>query len=216
MTDGAVAAKQPRASRASRGRERLAQPSLGGATRNLRSSLCGLLLLMSSLTSCARAKPPPPVDVSSLPPLARSSIAAIVQSRDKLGLTDEQVGRLEEIDRERQKADDVISDAAAEREQTAKAAAKASHATGPVPAGGGAGGPGGGRGRRYRGSPTAGAGGPPTEQDRLDDDDTKAFLDAEQVLTEAQRDEAREIASDYRAELYERRDLERRAAAANK
>jgi hypothetical protein len=43
-------------------------------------------------------------------------------------------------------------------------------------------------------------------QDRLDSNDTKAYLDGEELLTEAQRDRAREIASDYRAALYDQRE----------
>ncbi len=44
-------------------------------------------------------------------------------------------------------------------------------------------------------------------EDRLEDDDTKAYLDGEAVLSEPQREQAREIASDYRAQLYDRREL---------
>jgi hypothetical protein len=53
-------------------------------------------------------------------------------------------------------------------------------------------------------------------EDRLDDDDTKAYLDGEEVLTEPQRDQAREIASDYRAQLYNRRELLKNKANVDK
>ena len=43
----------------------------------------------------------------------------------------------------------------------------------------------------------------------LDDADTRAFLRAEAVLTPAQRDRAREIASGYREQLFERREQQR-------
>lgn len=68
---------------------------------------------------------------------------------------------------------------------------------------------GGGRGGRMPRMPASG----PKEkdrhlslQDRLDSNDTKAYLDGEELLTEAQRDRAREIASDYRAALYDQRE----------
>jgi hypothetical protein len=185
-----------------------------------------VLLLALALMACAHEKPAPVVDVASLPPLPRSSIAAVVQQRAKLGLTDDQVRALEEIDQEREKADASFMDEVAQKKKAAQAASSGS---GP-PAGGGAGGGMGGGGMRgggmrggsmggRRGSPPGGnqataETAPATIQDRLDDDDTKAFLDAEQVLTEAQRDPAREIASDYRAQRYERRELERQGGSA--
>jgi hypothetical protein len=182
----------------------------------MRSYTFALLILIPSMAACARAKPPAPVDVSSLPPLPRSSIAAVVQSRDKLGLNDEQVRRLEEIDQEREKADAVVEDEADKRDQEAKATAKANNATGPIPAGGrGGGGHAGGRGIRSGASSAHHKAGDETatDQAKLDDNDTKAFLEAEQVLTEGQRDAAREIASDYRAELFDRRRLDQGSTA---
>jgi hypothetical protein len=44
---------------------------------------------------------------------------------------------------------------------------------------------------------------------RLDDADTAAFLRAEPVLTAAQRERAREIATSYREQLFERREAMR-------
>jgi hypothetical protein len=44
-------------------------------------------------------------------------------------------------------------------------------------------------------------------EDRLDENDTKAYLDAESALTEAQKARARDIASDYREQLYEQREM---------
>ena len=82
----------------------------------------------------------------------------------------------------------------------------------------------------FQASPTGGMGGgpgpagaaPPTgarrrdplkEQQaleaRFDDADTRAFLKAEAALTPAQRDRAREIASAYREQLFERREQQR-------
>jgi hypothetical protein len=39
----------------------------------------------------------------------------------------------------------------------------------------------------------------------MDDNDTQAYLEAENVLTEAQRPKAREIATQYREELWDQR-----------
>jgi hypothetical protein len=179
---------------------------------------CAVLLLASGLMACAHEKPSAPVDVASLPPLPRSSIAAVVQQRAKLGLTDDEVRDLEEIDQGREKADAAFTDEVAQKQKAAQAAG-ASTGGGP-PAGGGGmrgggrhgGGMGGSRGSPQAGSGAANGTAPATIQDHLDENDTKAFLDAEQVLTEAQRDEAREIAADYRAQLYERRELQKSAA----
>ena len=44
---------------------------------------------------------------------------------------------------------------------------------------------------------------------RFDDADTRAFLKAEAALTPAQRDRAREIASGYREQLFDRRERQR-------
>ena len=54
-------------------------------------------------------------------------------------------------------------------------------------------------------------------EDRLDENDTKAYLDAEEnVLTEKQKERAREIASDYREQLYEQREKERATSPSTK
>lgn len=183
----------------------------------VRFAACAVLLLAPALTACAHEKPSAPVDVASMPPLPRSSIAAVVQQRVKLALTDDEVRDLEELDQAREKANAAFMDEVAQKQKAAQAAV-ASAGSGP-PAGGGQGGGMGGGGMRgggmggHRGAPqgvseAANATAAATIQDRLDENDTKAFLDAEQVLTEAQRDPAREIASDYRSQLYERRELE--------
>ena len=184
----------------------------------VRLAACAVLLSTPALGACAHQKPAA-VDATPLPPLPRSSIAAVVQQRAKLALTDDQVRDLEEIDHEREKADSALTDEVAQKQKAAQAAA-ASAGNGP-PAGGGRGGGmrgggmrGGGMGGRRGPPPGNEAGAPVTLQDRLDENDTKAFLDAEQVLTEAQRDLASEIASDYRAQLYERREVERQRGGA--
>ena len=71
-------------------------------------------------------------------------------------------------------------------------------------------------------SPASGSGGgkeadrAATLEDRLDENDTKAYLDAESAFTEAQKAAAREIASDYREQLYEQRENARNRSAQTK
>ena len=194
----------------------------------VRLAACSVLLLAPALAACAHEKPSAPVDVASLPPLPRSSIAAVVQQRAKLGLTDDEVRDLEEIDQAREKANAAFTDEVAQKQKATQAASTSAGSS--PPAGGGQGGGMGGGGMRgggMRGGGMGGRRGPPqgaseaanatapaTIQDRLDENDTKAFLDAEQVLTEVHRDPAREIASDYRAQLYERREIERQKSGA--
>jgi hypothetical protein len=50
----------------------------------------------------------------------------------------------------------------------------------------------------------------------MDANDTKAYLDAENLLKAEQRERAREIAADFREKLYERREQLRAQAAAAK
>jgi len=193
-----------------------------------------LLALAALVPACADAPPPPaetpatqatPAAAKPLPPLPRSSIAAVVQHRGELGLTDEQIEAMEKRDREREEEDRALR---AEDDKKRKAAQEASQSAanaqnaappGRAPGGGmRGGGMGGGamRGGGMGGPP--GRHGPGTDpgkpagdalDDRLDADDTKAYLDIEDLLTPAQREPAREIASDYRAQLYDRRQQHR-------
>jgi hypothetical protein len=170
--------------------------------------------------------------VASLPPLPRSSIAAVVLRRQELGLSDDQVRDLELRDQQREKEDAAVRDEAEEKRKAAKAASAPSTSGGPG-AGTGSGGPsgggrGGGMGGGMRGGGMGGRGlrgggssapahglSESSIEDRMDANDTKAYLDAESAsLTEGQKDRAREIASEYREKLYERRELLRAQAAA--
>jgi len=156
-----------------------------------------VLLLPALGLACASAAPPtPPPPVAPAADLPRSSIAAVLLHRDELGLTAAQVDAL-------QQRDDALA-----REQ---AAIRKRLASGPDPRSASpspSGSPGHGR---HRGSP------PPPSQTRppdlltrLDDDDTRAYLDAEQLLTEQQRPRAQEIASAYREALYDQQHPSRR------
>ena len=60
----------------------------------VRLAACAVLLLTPALMACAHEKPSAPVDATTLPPLPRSSVAAVVQQRAKLGRTDDQVRNL--------------------------------------------------------------------------------------------------------------------------
>jgi hypothetical protein len=169
---------------------------------------------------CATKPPPAPAapPAAALPPLPRSSIAAVVLKRDELHLTDDQVRQMEEIDRRREQADQAL------RDEPAHAKKAGTSGGSPPPAGGtGMGGMRGGRmggmggmgGRRRSGgvSPSAGERDrPPTAEERMDDNDTRAYLEAEAVLDEEQRPKARDIAERYREALYDRREQLRNAA----
>ena len=183
----------------------------------VRLAMCAVLLFAPALMACAHEEQAaPPVDVASLPPLPGSSIAAVVQQRAKLRLTDDEVRDLEEIDQSRAKADAALLDEVAQKQKAAQAAGASagSRPSGGMGSGGGTGGGmrggrmGGRRGMQQTSPQAANGTATVTIQDRLDENDTKAFLDAEQVLTEAHRDPARDIAEDYRAQRYERRQLE--------
>jgi hypothetical protein len=134
----------------------------------------------------------------------------VVGHRGELELSDEQVSALEERDREREKEDAALRDAVEKKKKQAQDA-KAAAPNGGGPAGGGRM-RGGGMGGKLKGHMGPGASSPAREEsleDRLDANDTKACLDIEALLNEGQREQAREIASDYRAKLYERRDATR-------
>ena len=186
--------------------------------------------------TCAHPAPAP-VSAAASPaagsaPLPRSSIAAVVLRRAELGLTDEQVGEMEKIDQEREQENAVAREELdKERKQSASGSPSAAGSGGGAasPQGMGGRGMGGGmrgggmRGGRMRGAiPASGtAAGKKTDrqgilEDRLDENDTKAYLDAEGVLTEAQKDRARDIASDYRERLYEQRAKARSEATQSK
>jgi hypothetical protein len=135
---------------------------------------------------------PPPIDAPAAEDLPRSSIAAILLQRQELGLTPAQVDALTRRDDALAKEDEALR---------ARVAAGTSSPTSPPPASAGMSGR---HGRRGGQRPQA-AGHAPDALTQLDDNDTRAYLEIEeQVLTEAQRPRAREIASTYREALYDR------------
>ncbi|HTB58128.1 MAG TPA: hypothetical protein VLC06_09655 [Polyangia bacterium] len=216
------------------------QPTLPleGQKWNMRVTCLGFCLALAlSQVACASQPPPPqpiapvPTNPAALPPLPRSSIAAVILHRAELGLTDEQVGEMEQRDQQREREN------AAVREEMEKKTQKGQSASSTSTPSGGGGGPqgmqGGGTGGGMHGggmhggrmggrSPPSGSSGAKeadraaTLEDRLDENDTKAYLDVESVFTEAQKERAREIASDYREQLYEQRENVRRRSAQTK
>ena len=218
----------------------IGQTTPGGSKARLEGRLIilAMLVLGASLPACADEPPPPaataataapPPPAKAPPPLPRSSIAAVVQHRGELGLTDQQIDAMETRDREREEEDRAVR---ADDEKRRKAAQEAAQSganarnaapPGRMPGGGmrgggmpGAGMPGGGMGGPHGGHPPGGGAGTPqgdSLEDRLDADDTKAYLDIEDLLTPAQREPAREIASDFRAQLYDRRQQRNGAGA---
>ncbi len=230
-----------------------ATPALTDESRSMRMNEANshrhcsriLFLLVLSHASCADDPPPPaatPASMASpakLAQLPRSSIAAVVQHRAELGLSDDEVRDLELRDQERESEDAAIRDEVERRRKQAQEAKPAS-ASG---AGTGAGSPASGRSGRMGGggmrsggmgggmrgggmggrAPRGSGAGSTNEthqeasvQDRMDANDTKAYLDAEDLLKAEQRERAREIASEFREKLYERREQLRAQAAAAK
>jgi hypothetical protein len=151
-----------------------------------------------------------------------------VSRRAALGLTDEQVGEMEQIDQKREEENAAAREEVEEERKQATTGRPAGAGSGGGPAapqgmrGGGMRGGGMHGGRMGGGIPASGSSGvrktdrQATLDDRLDENDTKAYLDAENVLTEAQKGRARDIASDYREQLYEQRAMARRKATSSK
>ena len=176
-------------------------------------------VLALSFLACAHAQPPPPPE----PPhpimlLPRSSIAAILAHRGDLELTDDQVQRLEDRDDALELQQAALREDFARREEARKGRSAdqqngqngASPASQAQPPGGGMGGGFGGgrhRGQQSRTAPIPDRPDPKALEDKLDDNDTRAYLAAEAaVLTEKQKEPARDIAEKYREDLYDQRD----------
>ena len=145
----------------------------------------GRLLLAARLlplVACAHATPEPPPtspaaspEPAPRPPLARSSIGAVLAHRNELALTDEQVAKLEELDRQAQAANEATR---TERKVAGKPNPPAMRQPARLPpsedrptrdptAGNGTGGRGMGRmGGRHRG-PTGGSAGNRCRADRI-------------------------------------------------
>ena len=151
--------------------------------------------------ACATSQPKGASTTSPQPPLPRSSIAAVLQHKDELQLTDDQVRRLQELD------DQLEQQNAALRQAAEKRKSKDPSSSSGFGRGMGGGSRGGMGGRLMRGtrSPASDGAGPKSLEERMDDNDTSAYLEAEKILTEQQRAQATEIASKFRQERWDRR-----------
>jgi len=194
----------------------------GHGLRPSRTALTSLILL---LAACAHApaedaSPPVPAAPAPQPPLDHSSIAAVLAHRGELHLSDDQAQRLEEMDRDLRAKNEAIR---AEGSVVHKAPATASApqqndpsmtrpTTDPTASGPGntAGGRGMGRGHHRGAMGSAVQNGKRTDpESRMDQNDTDAYFAAEALLSEGQRPRAREIAEEYREQLYDYREAVR-------
>jgi hypothetical protein len=174
-----------------------------------KTPLIGFTLLTLSCASNKSERASP--GTKDLPPLPRSSIAAVLAHRAELHLSEDQVQWLQSRD------DRLEKDNAAIREAMAQRKKQLGHGeTDPFGAGMGAGSRGGRGGHSMGGARGKPANDPlHAAQDQLDDNDTKAYLDAENLLTEEQRRRAREIAERFREELWDRRQAMQKQARAS-
>ncbi len=191
-----------------------------------------VLPVLALLSRLAVDSPPTPPSPPRL--LPRSSIAAVLARRGELGLDGAEVKRLEERDaalqkrlaeiREQSGAAESRGPGKAGRGSTARPSADApappSSPSDPAHDGAGSGSYGGGRhrgGGGYGGHRTEKASRPGQDpgtraaqlQQRLDDADTAAWLEAETLLEKPHREPARDVAETYREALADQRDAER-------
>jgi hypothetical protein len=170
-----------------------------------------LLLAILLLAPAGRALPTDP-PASTLPPLLpSSSVGAVLLKRSALELTPEQVKQLEQVQAR------LVRDQAAAREAAAHPPEPSGPANAPPPpkatgAGGGGPGPGmsGGKTRPPPNIRSSGADQSLALEQRLDELDTEAFLKAVELLPEAQREKAVDVASRYREQLFEQREREKK------
>src|ERR1700722_5591634 len=105
----------------------------GSMRANCLSFLLGLAL---SQVACASQPPPPqsiapvPTNPAPLPPLPRSSIAAVVLHRAELGLTDEQVGEMEQRDQQRERENAVVREEMEKKNQKGASASSSGSGSG--------------------------------------------------------------------------------------
>ena len=156
-------------------------------------------LLVFATLGCATQKGPPPTLWKPQSPLPPSSIAALIAHRADLDLTDEQIAQLDEIDRKRESADravevdlqDQVGDQTQARIRMGNPQMKNMQTR---------------VGRLAReNSPTHE---PPAEgdyfdvaQQRLDENDQKAWTDAQPILNDQQKALAQTIVDQYRQDV---------------
>jgi hypothetical protein len=156
--------------------------------------LLAALLLLAPITRALPADPPasaPP------PPLVGSSVAAVLAQRGVLDLSADQVKQLEQVQLQ------LTRDQQAAREELSHPPPAQAGKPGSGPPGGGM------AGGKPRPTPHLAASGPSQAQaieQRLDELDTAAFLKAVELLPESRREQAIDIASRFREQLFETRE----------
>jgi hypothetical protein len=153
--------------------------------------------IAAAILACAQApsRPAPHTAPPAGPRLPRSSIMAVLEHRNELELDDAQVAKLLDIEKELERRQDEVRPV----RQPARPSDNAGRGDDSGPRRGGHN-RGAGDAPRGRTRPRAS---PPGSVDRvLDDADTEAYYQAENVLKIEQRERAREIAEQYRENLY--------------
>jgi hypothetical protein len=168
-------------------------------------------LLVFATVGCATQKGPPPALWKPQSPLAPSSIAAVLAHRADLDLTDDQVAKLTELDRKRESADRMVEQDWQEQVGDQKTARirmgnpQMKNMQTRV-------------GRLAReNSPTHE---PPAEgdyydvaQQRLEEDDDRAWKDAQPIFNDQQKPLAQAIVEQYRQDVAKQHDAAAAAAA---
>jgi len=172
--------------------------------------------LAALCAGCSASRPrPAPVAPRQTVSLPRSSIAAVLAHREELQLDDYQVKELERIDAELHKRNEQTRKEFGERPGATTTESPATRERPPGRRRGftGPGGEPGGSRSAYASDRARGASRSALER-ALDDNDTQAFLTAEPLLREAQRDRAKDVAESYREALFESREQQRSGDAA--
>ncbi|MGA8891699.1 MAG: hypothetical protein WB493_09030, partial [Anaeromyxobacteraceae bacterium] len=168
------------------------------------------LLAATLLLSASSTRGADPAQGAVAPLLPRSSVAAVLAQRGKLGLTDEQVKQLEQVDARLAREQETARHTAAQAEEPKQAAPQRPAQGAPSPGPGGPGGMSGGKSRpppqiRLNSGPSAAE----ILERQLDDLDTQALLKAVESMPEAQREKAVDVASRYREQLFEQRERDK-------
>jgi len=162
-------------------------------------------------------------------PVCRSSIEAVLMHSSELHLTADQVVALSTVDQKLRTENEALSsEKSAEKKAPAGSQPSApthSGSQGASPQNQGSGANPGGHGGRMGGGrgmgrmPMGGSRGAPTPgrheaqslEERMDDNDTRAYYAAEEILDASQREPARALAEEYREQLFDWREAMRKS-----
>ncbi len=192
------------------------QAGIVSGTGRRRGGMVLRLGAVACVFACASApKPAPPtVPTRSPAPLPRSSILAVLSDRAALRLDDDQAKRLEQLqaDLDRRQADIRQGKATPAAPEVTTNAAGARPVEGRRRSGRALGDSTGSQ--RGRDASKGSRGGGANVDRALDDADTAAFLEAEKIFRDGQRERAREVAEKYREDLFDAREAARRTTSA--